>query len=94
MVNKWWVWVGGAILLGLAGSMLLGGLLAVIGVIIGGIFALLKVTIGVVFSLVGAVLGSFVNLLFLAGAGYLGYRWWQRRSLKNSQTSWARGTHE
>jgi len=93
MVKSWWIWGAGALLLLLVGGSVFGVIFGILGLLLGGVLAIAKVAFNVVFSLVGLLLGSTLSLLALGGLGYLGYRWWKRRTKKEASV-WTRETYE
>lgn len=76
----WWILAMGLVIAIFAGGAVLGVIFTILGALLTAAFTVLGVVFKLAFSVVGLVLGSLINVLFVGGLIYLGYRCWQSRS--------------
>lgn len=76
----WWILAMGLVIAIFAGGAILGTIFTIIGALLTAAFTVLGVVFKLAFSVVGMILGSLINVLFVGGLVYLGYRWCQSRN--------------
>jgi len=92
--SNWWILAMGLVIAIFAGGAVLGAIFTIIGALLTASFAVIKIVFGVIFSAIGLVLGSLINLAFVGGVAYLGYRWWQNRNVQFAKAYKPGGIHD